>query len=552
MFESDLRSRARTALLLALVVPLASLSACGDDDGAGSGTSGSEDRERAADETPVPGGKLVYGLTTDADGWVPGTNRWTSGGLNIARAVYDPLAAFDADGVPHPYLAEKIEPSDDFKTWVITLRDGVMFHDGTALDADAVVANLESVRASGLIGPTFELIDSIEATGPLVVTVSMTEPWSSFPVLLAQQPGFVVHPGMITGELGDPVGTGPFVYESWIPGDRFVATRNPDYWRTDGDGTRLPYLNEVEFRVVTETVTRQTAIAGGDLDVMHTASASSLVEYGADRDPGEGMWVTYSPGADDEQLIALNTQTGATADPDLRRALALATDRGLLNDTLNEGLMELAEAPFPADSPWYTDPGWPEPDRDAARELVAAVAARGGDTTVTLTVVSGLDDLEVGQAIAEQWEAAGITVEINAPDAAALILDIVTGNYEAAVFALFNSPDPDGDYHFWDPSNVTEPGGLSLAFTRYESTTLKDAMDAARRTTDEAARAEAWASVWKEVAEELPLIWLWHTQFLVVSHDNVRGIDTPTLPGGEPAQVVMWGSVSLTETWLTS
>lgn len=549
---SDLQpcSRRRVALLLALVVPLASLSACGDDDGGGGGPSGTDGS--GGTESPVAGGKLVYGLTSDADGWVPGANRWTSGGLNIARAVYDPLATFDADGVPRPYLAEKIEPSDDFMTWVITLRDGVTFHDGTPLDAETVVANLESVRASGLIGPTFKLIETIEATGPRVVTVTMSEPWSSFPVLLAQQPGFIVHPDMITGELGDPVGTGPFVYESWIPGDRFVATRNPDYWRTDEDGTQLPYLNEVEFPVVTETVTRQTAIDSGDLDVMHTASASSLVDYGAERDPGEGLWVTYSPEADDEQLIALNTQTGATTDPDLRRALALATDRRALNDALNEGLLELADTPFPTGSPWYADPGWPEPDREAAQELVAEVAARGGDTTVTLTVLSGVDELAVGQAIAEQWEAAGITVEIDARDAATITLNIVTGQYEAAVFALFNSPDPDGDYHFWDPSNVTEPGGLSLAFTRYESTSLKDAMDAARRTIDEAARQEAWASVWKEVAEQFPLIWLWHTQFLVVSRDNVRGIDAPTLPGGEPAQVVMWGSVSLTETWLAA
>lgn len=500
--------------------------------------------------TPEPGGKAVYGIPNETDGWTPANNRWTTGGLNVARAVYDPLAAFDADGVARPYLAESIEPNEDFTEWTITLRDGVTFHNGDPLTADAVALNLLAVKDSALIGPTFKSVASIEAAGTQVVRVTMSEPWSTFPVLIAQQPGFIVHPSMITGETTDPLGTGPFVFEEWVVDDHFSTERNPNYWRTDASGTQLPYLNEVEFRVITEPLSRSQSLDAGDVDLISTNDSQTLMDLGPELDAGEDLTVSYSPGSDDEQLVALNAQSGALDEPRLRIALAKATDRELLNETLYDGRFEIADTPYSEDSPWYSDPHWTEYDPDAARELVQQVADDGGDTTVTLAAVTSAGGVEQAQAIAEQWEAVGVTVEIESLDAGSLTLQIVTGEYEAAVFSLFNSPDPDGDYHFWDPTNITDPGEFSLAFTRYQNDEMLAAMDAARATTDEGERAEQYGIVWREIAQNVPVIWLWHTQFVIIARNNVHGIGAMTLPDGEPAQIVNWGSIFLTETWV--
>jgi len=549
-------SRAPRLWLALIVLVLVAAGCGGDDEGSDGAASPSTDAggspATTAPLTPEPGGKLIYALQAESDGWTPANNRWTPGGLNVARAVYDPLAAFDADGVARPYLAEAIEPNEDFTEWTITLRDDVTFHNGDPLTAEIVAQNLQAVKDSALIGPTFKLVESIEASGPLDVTLTMSEPWSSFPVLIAQQPGFIVHPSMLSGERTDPLGTGPFSFVEWVPDDHLSTERYPEYWRTDADGNRLPYLNEVEFRVITEPTSRDQALAAADVDVIHTNDPQTLIDLGPDRVAPDGGQVIYSPGSDDEQLIALNAQSGALDDPYMRLALAKATDRELLNNELYEGFFELAETPYTEDSPWYSDPGWPEYDPEAAAELVQRVADSGGDTTVTLSAVTTAGGVAEAQAIAEQWEAVGVTVEIESLDAPSLTLRIVTGEYEAAIFSLFNSPDPDGDYHFWDPTNITDPGEFSLAFTRYQNDDLKAAMDAARRTTDPAERAAQYAVVWREIAENVPVIWLWHTQQVVITRDGVHGLETFTLPDGEPAQIVNWGSTFLTTTWVES
>jgi ABC-type transport system substrate-binding protein len=528
--------------LLAVALAGATL-ACGSD---GDEQGEADGSTTTVEAQPQQGGKVVYGLSAETDGWNVASNRWTPAGLNVARAVYDPLAAFDAAGEPQPYLAESITSNDDFTEWTITLRDGVEFHDGSPLTGEVVAANLQAVYDSALIGPSMKVAETIEATGPLEVTVTMSEPWSSFPVLIAQQPGFIVHPDVLSGEVTDPIGTGPFVFAEWVPDDHFTAERNEDYWRTDAAGNQLPYLNEVEFRVLVEPSSREAALEAGDVDLMHTVSAEHLQQYGHDLQAPDGYDITYTPGSDDEQLISLNSQSGSTNNPNMRMALALAIDREALNDGLYEGYFELADAPYSEGSPWYSDPGWPEYDPDAAREMLDRVENKH----VTLSAGNTTSSLQLAQAVAEQWEAVGVDVDIATKDAGTLTLDIVTGEYEAVILSLFNAPDPDGDYHFWDPTNITEPGEFSLAFTRYHNDELKAAMDAARTTNDDGERAEQYAIVWREVAENVPLIWLWHTTYVVVSRDTVHGLDAPTLPDGGEAQVVNWGSIFLTEAWV--
>jgi peptide/nickel transport system substrate-binding protein len=519
---------------------------CGgsDDSGDDAGSGGA-----ATEAEPQTGGKVVYAVVSDADGWSPPSNRWTPGGLDIARAVFDPLAAFDADGVPQPYLAESITPNEDFTQWTITLREGVKFHNGDLLTADIVAENLEATRASALIGQSFRSVSSVEAVSDLEVVVTMSETWATFPVLIAQQPGFIAHPSTLSGETTDPVGTGPFVFESWSPGASFDAVRNDEYWRTDDAGNALPYLDAVEFQVISDSASREAGLQSGDIDIMQTNAPSTLVNYGPDLDVGEGYYDVSTSDTSDEAFIALNTQTGPTANPTLREALTLATDRETLNEQLYEGFFTLATSPFPEGSPWFSEVDWPTYDPERASELVEQIKAEGGETSVSFTAGTDTETLALAQAIEVQWEEVGIDVDIQSLDATAITLAMVTGDFETAYIALFNSSDPDGDYHFLDPANITDDGEFSLNFTRYGSDELKANLDAGRSTDVVEDRAAAYAKVWDELAAELPLIWLWHTTYVVVANDSVPGLDAMTLPDGEPAQLVNWGSVFLTEAW---
>ena len=148
--------------------------------------------------------------------WRPGTGSWASPGYNVAYAIMDPLMARTAEGTIEPYLAESLEPNDDFSEWTLTLRDGVTFHDGTPLDAQAIKDNFDiyltapESNVAGVLGN----VESFEVTGDLTGVYMLAEGNAAFPDLLTTSPGMPFSP-TAAEELGEdfnsePVGTGPF------------------------------------------------------------------------------------------------------------------------------------------------------------------------------------------------------------------------------------------------------------------------------------------------------------------------------------------------------
>ena len=135
------------APLLALVL-IASACGGGDDDDDSSGGGGEHANPR--DEgTPVPGGEITYGLEAEtAGGWCLPEAQLAISGIQVARAIYDTLTAPDENGEIKPFLAESVEPNADNTVWTIKLRDGIKFHDGTALDATVVKNNLDAYRGA--------------------------------------------------------------------------------------------------------------------------------------------------------------------------------------------------------------------------------------------------------------------------------------------------------------------------------------------------------------------------------------------------------------------
>ncbi|MFD2355272.1 ABC transporter substrate-binding protein [Nonomuraea ferruginea] len=122
------------------------------------------------------------------------------------------------------------------------------------MTGDIVKANLEAQKASPLNTAVFQPLDSIELTDPMTVTVKLKQPWVAFPYYLAAQVGMIVPPSSLADPQAaslKPVGTGPFVFKEYVPDSRMVVTKNPRYWRSG-----LPYLDEIEFRVLPDSQTR--------------------------------------------------------------------------------------------------------------------------------------------------------------------------------------------------------------------------------------------------------------------------------------------------------
>jgi ABC-type transport system substrate-binding protein len=132
------------------------------------------------------------------------------------------------------------------------------------------------------------------------------------------------------GSAENPVGTGPFAFGEWVRDDHLTVVRHESYWREG-----LPYLDEVEFRPLPDGETRAASLASGDIDMEHSNAASDLMAVGTDGSGAEDGFTAYFDGSGGEEMhVMLNGQSGPTADHDVRRALALATDR----EALVEGL----------------------------------------------------------------------------------------------------------------------------------------------------------------------------------------------------------------------
>jgi ABC-type transport system substrate-binding protein len=541
-----LRSNVIRGFAVALAFGLI-VTACGGGDDSGSGDRETGERSNvtvAPQGEAKPGGKVTYGLEAETDGWDPWANRWAASGVQVGLTFYDTMAAFDADGVAQPYLAESFTPNDDFTQWDIKLREGISFTNGTPLTSEAVVNQLtrlkESILTNSAVGPMIDVV----VVDDLTARVNMSQPWAVFPSVLTAQAGVVPAPDVTPEELQrNPVGTGPFIMTSWEPDKSLVVEKNDDYWREG-----LPYLDEVEFQPIPEVTTRFDSLVTGDIQMMYTTSSQNVVQLREAADNGE-LQVVEDQGENEESLVLLNTAEGILSDVRLREAIALATDRQQVVDITAEGIHELSTGPFHQASAWFADSGYPEePDIAAATELVDEWKAENGGEApnVTLITTNVTENIETIGLLAQQWIAAGFEVQEETTDQQTLISNAIGGTYEAQLWKQFGSADPDLEYHWWYGDGL-------LNFARNNDPEINDALDDARASDDVETRKEDYAIVQERMTELFPYIWLYETIGAVGAATNVRGITNGPLPSGEPSLPMggtFPGDTYMTQVWL--
>jgi peptide/nickel transport system substrate-binding protein len=521
------------APLLALTLVGSACSQAGEENQAGPAVSTDADGQVRLDFVneppgdPVAGGSLAFGLSAETDGWDVTAGRWAGSAYIVGNALYDPLAAYDTNFEPQPYLAESITSNADFTSWTITLRPDVEFHDGTPVNAEAVAANLEAHTTSLLTSTAVSFIDSVTVAGELDVQVDMIKPWSSFPNALTSQIGYIMAPSMIGSADGsrNPVGSGPFVFDQWTPGQSLNATRNDNYWR---DG--LPYLDDVEFQVLPDIQTRSRALDAGQIQAMESTDAAQILRF-ADA-AGEGKVQMYSDDNSEvsETFIGLNVSKPPFDDPIARQALAYSVDRQALTDQAYEGLFPPAVGPYQPSSPFYVDAGVPGFDPDKARELVAEYEAKYGTKLAFSANILPVPEIQrIGETLQQQAADVGIEVTLDAMDQPTLLVRALTGDYQATGFILFGAPLLDIEYVFI----ADFPEGNPLNFTRNKNPEIVAALDAARATDNNEERAEAFAEVQRQMATDGNFVFMVHNLSAVVFANNVFGIADWSLPSGE-------------------
>ena len=516
------------AVVLALAVLTAGCASSSDEGSTADTAPAGADlaNELEPDDPPQAGGQLVFAVPAETDGWNPAINQWADAGNFVGSTFMESLAVFNAEGTVDPWLAESIEPVDgsEFTQWVVTVKDGIRFHDGTPLTAEVVANNLTFHYSDPRSLTTVALGDlfvGAEVTGPQEVTVTFAEPWSAFPSSVAGPAGYVMAQVMLDAEDGGttaPVGTGPFVFERWER-ERFLrVTRNTDYWRPD-----LPYLDAIEFQVIKDGKTRKTELETGNVDMILTNRATDIEELDS-----QGYTVVRDYLAENT-LVMLGTAQGPFANEHARRALAYATDRESLVAQLGEGI-EITDSPLIQGTVWEVadeDAGYVGYDPAKAQEELALYTEQTGEPTLAFAFsgLANLEDQQIMQILQEQWRQVGIEASIDTVDQITLISQTVGGTFEAAYFRNYGYPDPDNDWVFWHSSTANGVGQLSINFTQYTTPEIDELLAQARSTTDTEERRAAYAEIVRLRNAAAPDIWLFNTPFALVADQRVRGLN---------------------------
>jgi ABC-type transport system substrate-binding protein len=498
---------------------------------------------------PRQGGDLVFATEAEINSFDPRQGAWDSSGLLYAATVYDPLFTQAADGTVKPHLARSITPNADYTQWTIRLRPGITFHDGSPLDAATVKINLDGSARSPLTGPYLFNVTGTRVIDAMTVLVTMNTPWVPFPIYLTRQLGYMAALKQLADTSGraKPIGTGPYVFREWVPGDHFTATRNPSYWRPG-----LPYLDSVTYRPIPDPQSRASSLEAGDVHVMHSSDSQNVADllhnprYTQINDRDSTL------GEPDQSCIMLNTAVPPLNDLRVRRALAFATDRKRVIDTLFNGLTRPADGPFAPGSPYYGPTGYPGYDPAKARALVADYARDRGPISfkfVTVNTVKGRLRNELLQAM---WRDVGIQTEIVPLEQSPLIVNAIAGNFQACGWRQFNMPDPDGNYVWWSGTTAAPIGKQALNFPRNRDPQIDAALEAGRTQVDPLVRAAAYRLVAARLGADVPYIWLGPAVWIVAARRTVGGLGRASLPDGSPARGMISGIVPASELWLTA
>jgi peptide/nickel transport system substrate-binding protein len=413
----------------------------------------------------------------------------------VASQLFEGLVARGPNGAA-PALATKWLVGADGRAWTFTLRDGVTFHDGTAVDAAAVAKSL--ARADD------PLIEKAEATDPHTVVVTTRGPYGPFLSALSTTPYLIVSPASRTS------GTGPFRVPATTEGARtLVLERNDRYWRADGSGQRLPYLDKLSFTVIEDPGTRLAAIRAGNEDFVQDLA---LGDIGTIRtDPSLQLVVRPETTV---LYLGLNLSLPPLDDLRVRQAVAQALNPRGLVDRLYSGTATAATQFPPPTMLGYDDSvtEFAKPDVAAAKKLLADSGHVSLDIALWYVLdvnVTVPDMRKVAEAVGADLAAAGISADPNTIDPVTFAASVRDDRYPMWVgIASTATFDPDELLGaFFIPKigigtgkdEPTEAG----AWINAEAAGL---LRKARSEPDQSKRAELYKQVSKIVQREIPRI----------------------------------------------
>ena len=478
---------------------------------------------------PVYGGTLRVALPAEPPGLDPTTNTAAVIDRVVYNNVYEGLVKINRHGEIVPALAESLpEVSEDGLVWTFHLRRGVKFHDGHELTAADVVYTFERDMdpATGVPHPEYYApIESVEALDDYTVQFTLKEPNSMFLFNLARGDSIIVPKGAGEELKSHPNGTGPFKFVEWVRGDHVTLERFEDYYGTDAEGNKLPYLDRVIIKFIPDPSAQIAALKAGDIDVIaYILSPESAVDIA--NDPRFKVLEGVTTG---DVILAINNSREPFNDVRVRRAISYAINR----EEIIEGAMFGYGTPIGSHmspiNPNYIDLTWVYPyDPEKAKELLAEAGYPNGFHAVLKLPQPYNYSVRSGEIVAAQLKEVGIDLDIQIIewgqwiDRVFLNADYdltIIGHAEAFDIGIYAKPD----YYF-----------------RYDNPWLQEVIRRAERTVD------------PDEQKKLYAIAQW-----IIASDAVNGFlfEAPSLPAMRKEVMGWWKdypiiACDVTEVWI--
>ncbi|MBE5985276.1 MAG: ABC transporter substrate-binding protein [Paenibacillaceae bacterium] len=522
----------RAGILLAAVMVLGGLTACGGKDPAAEGTTAVSGSSAGAGETtaeaakPSEGGESTFTYAIAGD---PGANVnviTTSDrfGLMTIKMIYSPLYMYNADGINY-FLAKSIDTSDDNLTYTMHLRDDVKWSDGEKFTADDVVFTFEAMEKEENAGWAYSQLVYKEGAVKIEkvddYTVKLTMPFVNSAAVEMFSQIFImpkhVYENVTNFENNDvntkPVGTGPYVMSEYSAGSYVKFTKNENYF------LGAPSINNIVYRIIENENTAMTAIQSGEVDAW-IGTPAQVAQMNLD-----SANLTVYP-YQEGRVAYMMINAARVQNEDLRKAILYALDKKAIADAalLSSDYYDLPWSFMPPNSKFFTeDVEKYEQNLEKSKEYLAASGVQKPELNLAY---SGSDTLQSTSAllVQEQLEKAGFKVTLSGIDSKALSQQMKDKNntYDMYFGGYIMGIDPDTFSSLFET-------GAAYNYMYYDQPEINEMFAQGRKETDETKRKEIYTNLQKKIQDTACFYPLYSNKRLLVVSKNVSGIDAAKL-----------------------
>lgn len=429
--------------------------------------------------------------------------------------VFNGLTRMREDLTVVPDLAESWKYTPDLKKWTFALRRGVQFHNGREMVAEDVVAFFKRLLDPANAAPSrsnYEMIGQITAPDPHTVIFELRSPYGGFADILSDRQVKIVPRDLVAELTTKPVGTGPFMFRSYTPGDRLVLTKNPHYFEAG-----MPKLDGVELRIIPEMSAKIAALEAGDIDVVWDLPLEQVKQLGGESDLRVDSVATASWDA-----AIMNNLIPPFNDVRVRRAFQLAVDKRDVVELTLFGQGAPTISPIPPTHPFYaSDITINAADPEGAKKLLAEAGHPDGIKVPIIVPVGRPVRERLGVTLQQLAAPGGFDLQVQRVPFSSYDAE-VSGKAPLYIDGYFARPTIDtSTYPF-----LHSGGSWNEKLWHYKDAEVDKALDAARLTGDANQQKTQYIAMQHALNDDPAGFFAYAVNFACAYRKSVQGVKT--------------------------